>query len=256
MIKILVVDDDEVIRMFLTRLLRKRFEAEVLLAKNGREGLTQIREHRPDLVFLDVTMPVMNGVEMLEEVRQDADISGQAVVILTAIGEREIINDLESKGITDFVLKPLDYEGTTQRIRSIFEKIPAIKEKMEGGDSADRRRKVVVVSGEKELRDKLTDSLKDNYEVTAGETGADCLKLFMNLQPDFLVLDEKLEVISEKELILKLKDLYPGYKAKSLYLVSEEKPENNDYGFDEVIIKGEPDKIPASVKKFLQNSAG
>lgn len=81
--KILVVDDSKAARMLLTSLLTEYDKSIILLeASNGQEGLSLFKENQPDITFLDLTMPVMDGYEALEKMK--AFDSEKKVIILTA----------------------------------------------------------------------------------------------------------------------------------------------------------------------------
>ncbi|CAG1771695.1 partial Stage 0 sporulation protein A, partial [uncultured bacterium] len=121
MLKCLIIDDDEIIRLFLKKLISKRFPMQVVQAANGLEGLEQLAKEDPDIIFLDVTMPLMDGVETLEAIRNDPKHRDIPVVVLTAISEKDIVARLLELKINDFLLKPLDYEGTSDRLRKILE---------------------------------------------------------------------------------------------------------------------------------------
>ena len=134
--KILVVDDDEVARLLLRHVLTEQFECTVLEAQNGREGLSIVRKEAPDLVFLDVSMPVMDGVRMLKILRSDASHAELPVVILSAISEKPIVMQMMTLGISDYLLKPLDLETVVQRIEKIISTITPHKEE-NGSDMMD-----------------------------------------------------------------------------------------------------------------------
>ncbi len=93
--RILVVEDDEASRALLRSVL-ERAGCEVAEAVNGREGLERVREHRPDLVILDLMMPEMNGFEFIQRVSADRSLAGVPIVVLTAMdltaSERAALN--------------------------------------------------------------------------------------------------------------------------------------------------------------------
>ena len=100
--RILVVDDDHDIRG-LVRTLLERAGATVYDAPDGREGLREFHARRPDLVILDVSMPVMDGWQMLDRIR---DMSDVPVIMLTArADELERVRGLQA-GADDYVVKP------------------------------------------------------------------------------------------------------------------------------------------------------
>ena len=105
MTKILIVDDEEDFRSLLGRIVKEE-ECEVLTARNGKESLRQVREHSPDLVFMDIKMPVMNGLDALEKIREmNREI---VVVVLTAYEDEEYISRAIELGAYDYLVKSTD----------------------------------------------------------------------------------------------------------------------------------------------------
>jgi len=110
--KILVIEDDEDIRTVVaTRLKRAGYE--VTIASDGKDGLRHFYGDRPDLVVLDVAMPVMDGWQVLERLREVSDVP---VLILTAATqERDKLRGLRS-GADDYITKPFSGEELLARV--------------------------------------------------------------------------------------------------------------------------------------------
>ena len=106
---IAIVDDEVHIRALLEQTLEDLDGAtEILTAVNGAEGLALIERKRPNLVFLDVMMPLMNGYEVCAAVRKNPDLAGTTIVMLTAKGqESDRARGIEA-GAHHFVTKPFD----------------------------------------------------------------------------------------------------------------------------------------------------
>jgi CheY-like chemotaxis protein len=102
MSKILVIDDEQGIRNLLDTLLSRK-SYEVVLASNGQKGLELFRRELPDVVVLDLKMPEMNGLTVLQQVRQLNP--AQPVVILTGAGTAEAEQQVRALGVTEFVEK-------------------------------------------------------------------------------------------------------------------------------------------------------
>src|SRR5437667_8157093 len=104
--KILVVDDERnMVRLLQVNLEREGFE--VVTAFDGVEGLERARTEKPDLVLLDITMPRMDGFEVLSALRKQADTSNTPVVILTARSkDADVFHGYES-GADAYLTKPL-----------------------------------------------------------------------------------------------------------------------------------------------------
>lgn len=90
---ILIVDDEPNIRFLLEQTLEELeddYGITLLTAENGRDGLEMIKEHRPELVILDIMMPLMSGLEVCEAIRKDPVSKDMTVIMLTAKGQ---VND-------------------------------------------------------------------------------------------------------------------------------------------------------------------
>lgn len=117
MVKILVVEDDTAFRAFLAEVIKKNFKALVFEASNGEVALQRLESTNIDLVFLDIAMPIMNGYEFLKNVRANKRIKKLPVIILSANNERDLVGDLITLGIHDYMIKPLDYNVVKERIK-------------------------------------------------------------------------------------------------------------------------------------------
>jgi DNA-binding NtrC family response regulator len=102
MAKILVIDDEQGIRNLLDTLLSRKGYA-VVLADGGRKGLELFRRERPDVVVLDLKMPEMDGVTVLQQVR--GLNPGQPVIVLTGAGTPEMEQRVRALGVNEFVEK-------------------------------------------------------------------------------------------------------------------------------------------------------
>lgn len=105
MTKILVVDDANFMRMKFRKLLTDN-GYEVVEASNGAEAVENYSDDRPDAVLLDITMPGMDGLEALNEIRK-VDPNAR-VAMVTAMGQQSIILEALKAGAKDFVVKPFD----------------------------------------------------------------------------------------------------------------------------------------------------
>lgn len=103
--KILSVDDSRLIRVIVAGALRP-YDCVVREAANGAEGLAAVAGEAPDLIFLDISMPVMDGLEMLAKLKADPVSAGIPVIMLTAWSGQERVVQATALGIRDFLVKP------------------------------------------------------------------------------------------------------------------------------------------------------
>lgn len=116
---ILVVDDEPFICRSLTFVLRKD-NYRVLEARNGEEALAIIRDQRPDLVFLDVMMPKVNGFQVTEQVRADPTLANVKIILLTAKGQESDREVGKQAGANDYMTKPFSPTKILDRAREIL----------------------------------------------------------------------------------------------------------------------------------------
>lgn len=103
--KILSVDDSRTIRLIVGRAF-KPYDCTVLEAGNGEEGLATAAKEKPDLIILDVTMPVMDGVTMLTKLKEDEALKATPVIMLTAESGRDNVLHIARLGVRDYLVKP------------------------------------------------------------------------------------------------------------------------------------------------------
>jgi CheY-like chemotaxis protein len=122
---VLVVDDDTTVRTILGRLLQKRFDAVVREAPDGYAAFIALAEEVPDLLLLDVTMPIVDGPELLEKIRADPKLVNLPVVAISAAGERDVVTKMIELGVLDYLRKPLNLTLVEQRLRRTIASIGA-----------------------------------------------------------------------------------------------------------------------------------
>lgn len=122
--KALIVEDQNYTAVFVKRALTKEFGFNVQIAENGKEGLVKYAAFKPDIIFLDVSMPEMNGLDFIKYLRNTFHDTSTYVVIMTAISDKNLVGKFIEFKILDYILKPLDYTGLIERLKKIFEKIP------------------------------------------------------------------------------------------------------------------------------------
>ncbi|MFA5872128.1 MAG: response regulator [Parcubacteria group bacterium] len=102
--KILIVEDDNfVAEVYSTKLSEIGYG--VKIARNGEDGLVAISESMPDLILLDIIMPVMGGIEMLEKVKEKEEWRDIPVILLTNVGEKESIQKVRNLEVDDYLIK-------------------------------------------------------------------------------------------------------------------------------------------------------
>jgi two-component system, chemotaxis family, chemotaxis protein CheY len=119
---ILIVDDSAVTREVITRTLKLSGISlgEIYHAANGAEALKVLEERWADLVFTDINMPVMDGLQFVEELHKRPDWQRLPVVVVSTEGSRSRMDELEKIGISGYIRKPFTPEQVTEMIEKIM----------------------------------------------------------------------------------------------------------------------------------------
>lgn len=120
-LRFLIVDDTRFMRLMLTDILRKLDYEVAGEADNGERAIELYREYKPDIVFMDISMPGMDGVEALTHIRRaDPDA---IVIICSAVSQQELIEGAMAQGASGYVMKPFK----PKQIREVIEKVKPAK---------------------------------------------------------------------------------------------------------------------------------
>lgn len=117
--RILIVDDNQANRELLEAYL-STLDCELDIAVDGREALDKARSFRPDLVLLDVMMPKLSGFEVCQKIKQDADLKGIMILMVTALNELGDIERAVDAGTNDFLSKPVQKLELLKRVENLL----------------------------------------------------------------------------------------------------------------------------------------
>jgi DNA-binding response OmpR family regulator len=126
-LKILTVDDSKTIRMIVKKAFRP-YDCQIFEGENGVEGLALAAKEKPDLIILDITMPVMNGAEMLAKMKEESDLKNIPVIMLTAEAGKDNVMKIVQMGVKDYMVKPFKGEQLIERVTKLM---PLVEKKAE-----------------------------------------------------------------------------------------------------------------------------
>jgi two-component system chemotaxis response regulator CheY len=118
MVRVMVVDDTAFMRFMMRAILEELGFEVVAEAKNGKEAVDEYSKNKPDLVTMDITMPEMDGVEALRQIRK-LDPAAK-VIMCSAMGQRDMVLDAITSGAKDFVVKPFQRERIQEAIMKVL----------------------------------------------------------------------------------------------------------------------------------------
>jgi response regulator NasT len=148
-VRILVAEDEALIRMDLVEMLQEAGYTVVAQAANGEEAIALATEHRPDLAILDVKMPILDGISAAEKI-----ISIAPVLMLTAFSQRELVERARDAGVMAYVVKPFTIGDLVPAIeiaisrhtqmRSLAEEVADLHERLETRKSIERAKGILM----------------------------------------------------------------------------------------------------------------
>lgn len=116
--RILLVDDSQMTRFLLARIVREGGHEIVGEAADGIEAIRKVRETSPDLVILDLIMPHMKGIQTLEEIKKESP--GTKVIMCTGDHQEFTIREAVKKGASGYIIKPFDKKVVLEEIETVL----------------------------------------------------------------------------------------------------------------------------------------
>ena len=175
--KILVIEDNPVeIETIKTRLKQKQYE--VLTARNGEDGIRLAIEEQPDLIFMDMILPGMHGLEATIRMKQIPETKDIPIVALTVMDSSEFVATCFKEGVNAFIKKPYNFS-------EIFEKTERIL-----GSSDPSQKKVMIIEQEPSIMTMITMILmRSGYKVIASRNGETDGVDILEEKPDVIIWD-------------------------------------------------------------------
>jgi two-component system alkaline phosphatase synthesis response regulator PhoP len=151
---ILVVDDEQDLLDLIEYNLKKE-GFDVLKAEDGLKGIEMARKHNPNLVLLDIMMPKMDGLEVVERMRDDEQLKHIPIIFLTARGDEKTEVEGLDKGGDDYITKPISTTRLISRIKAVlrrFEETEETADKIKVHDIVIDRDRYIVTQGDEEFQ--------------------------------------------------------------------------------------------------------
>ena len=193
MVKVLIIDDDNNFRVYLTHLIEKEFEAEIKYAEDGKEGYIITLQFKPDLIIVDDAMPVMRGDHFVEKLRLNNRFRNIPVMVMTASNDNDTLTRYLELEIADYIVKPINPSETIIKIKNIL---------------TANKKVVLVVEDNRAFRMFVEKVLRSKFykvSILHAENGYAALKKLEEEIPDLILLDMAMPEMSGKELLLKIR---------------------------------------------------
>ena len=239
--RILVADDSELIRRMIQFVLGRE-GLQVDTVSNGAEAIERMLRVPPDVLLLDLLMPLMDGMEVLRRMSAEPALARIPVMVLTNSALEESVQEALRNGARDFVVKPFEPEALWSRIKRLLvsppeSALPLAKGHLPDEPGARLALRVVVVDDQAIVRKAAKEMLEDRFEVSLATSGPGALDLAARLRPDLVLLEVASAVMEGSETLSRLRDLAGLGHTRYVAIAADSPDVPVPVGFDDVVLK-------------------
>lgn len=194
MVKVLIIDDDNNFRVYLSHILEKEFNAEIKYAGDGKEGFVVTHSFKPDLIIVDDEMPEMRGNELVKKIRDDKKIKDIPIIVMTASNDNNTLTRYIEFNIADYIIKPINAAETLRKIHKVI---------------FENKKTVLVVEDNRAFRMFVEKVLRSKFSkviVQHANNGYDALKKIEEEKPYLIILDLAMPEMTGKDLLAKIRN--------------------------------------------------
>jgi two-component system, cell cycle response regulator len=185
--KVLTVDDSKTIRLIVGKAF-KPFDVDVFEASNGVEGLAVAAREKPDIIILDITMPIMDGTECLAKLKANPELKGIPVIMLTAESGRDNVLKIAKMGVRDYLVKPFKEDILIERVGRVIE-LKAKGETQKKVRRYDDPINILVVDDKPAIIDQIKGAVSDTPWTVHGRTQTgEAVDFCSQNQPDAIIV--------------------------------------------------------------------
>ena len=198
-------------------MLKKNFECDILEAENGEIGLHLLIDNIPDLILLDISMPVMDGFKTLEIIRANQIFKKIPVIVITALSDGKVVSNLAKKGICDYILKPIDIDVSVKRIQKVINKRIAAN----GKDTSKIEEHILIVDQDTQFKSFFKSVLGNQFIIHEAVRGIDGFDIYSKYRPKYVFVSDRLSLLDKKIITQKIKELASDNEV-SIYLLVDD----------------------------------
>ena len=219
-IRVLIANHEEFARVFLKRAIsRCNIHTQISEASNGLDAFEMLSNEDPDLLLLDLEMPVLSGLDLLELIRGDPAHADLQVIVLTGMSQERFVRQAISLGVADYILKPYQATIVEERLLAAVERDQqARREKSDPARSSKTR--ILVADHDANFCDTVQSVLSDKNEVRFARTVPELFTVTLKWAPHYIFLDPNLPGVKVDFALDKIKKLSRDHKLE-VYLLSE-----------------------------------
>lgn len=225
---ILIVDDDKLIRMFFQSLLSKKLACTIVEAGNGLDALLYLENNPVELILLDISMPIMDGLELLKIIRSTPAISSIPVIVMSSSDEKNIVIKLIQLGISDYILKP--FKNRLLIFERVLKALPISTGKIEERKvytPSTGIQKLLIIDKDPNFRTYFSATLNDKFLIAETGSAAEGIKKYLEILPDIVCISEGLLMMDPEKVAYKIASFDKERRSRIYYCCEGTIPENS-----------------------------
>jgi CheY-like chemotaxis protein len=233
---VLVCDDDNATRFAVKRMLSQNFPCVISECADGVKALQMIGRERFAFILLDIEMPTMGGIEVLELLRESPATKDLPVIVLSNVRDAQAVKHLLKLGVSDYVLKPPRADKLVPKIRRLISTLPkeptAVREA--GVPRVSALSPGLIVDGNLDFRFVFSSELQRYGSVLEADSGAAALAVFRESSVNVVFVGRELGVVGVELLVRKMREARPGKEVRIIGLTDHPDPATSSL-FDAVL---------------------
>ncbi|MGE0394551.1 MAG: response regulator [Vicinamibacterales bacterium] len=217
--RILIADDEPATRAVVRRILMRHFPCDVAEVDNGLDALDRLADAQHSLLLLDVKMPLMNGVETLRAIRGHARTAHLPVIVMTGSTEEQVVQEVMSLGVSDYVIKPVRPAVIVERVARIAGGLtvapPAAPRRTRASRVPVRvapPARVLLADGNPDFVQLFREVAGPDVRLSDAPTGIEALRLHMTEACDTVFVGSDIGLLGHEELARKLRQSPNGHR--------------------------------------------
>ena len=190
-IQVLIVDDEPSICLLLRRWVERGIGAEVSEASDGLKALEKVAEGRTDMIITDLNMPVLNGTDMLTLLQADPRRRQMEVLVATQVAGEKEVRDAIRLGVSDYLLKPLQYDWVMRRVRAAANRVLE-RRKLQGDGEDTALPRILIADPDLNFIHTAEAAFTGRFAVQSSDTVAQTLVHTLRFKPDVILISADL----------------------------------------------------------------
>jgi|GEM_PF-482118 len=252
-LEVMIVDDDPSIRMTLGRWLQKSCGTDASEYVDGVEALNRLNAESADLMLLDESMPNLSGLELLEIVRGDPELRHLEVVMVSAAGHRDQIEKALALGVSDYLVKPLSFQGSESRLRAAVDRAKKLQRRRRR-QARPEQPKVLIAAPDARTRELAEEALGEHFECQSVSTLGGLFVAAFRYRPALAVVADSLPGFRPELAVAKLEAAARTMRPAVVLLSEKPTPEKNEARAPIGLPRyPQPDALRACVQKALKH---